>query len=332
MNANLFIATTGEGIARAIRDGGGSWSIEIGLEGKDVRCLAADPLKPDTVYAGTQGDGVLRSDDRGRTWKPAGLKGHIVKTVAVSPHEPDTLYAGTKPALMFVSRTGGKQWTELTGFRNIRSRRFWFSPAEPPFTAYVQGIAISPADPDILLAGIEFGAVVRSTDGGETWSSHRRRALRDCHTIIFHATDGDWAYEAGGSGGGAAVSRNAGDTWAPARGGLDRNYGWACAAHPEHPEVWYVSVSPGPRKAHGENNAEACIFRKVEDSDWEKLNGGLQQPLDHMPYALLTDPEAPDHVYAGLSNGDVWHSGDRGDSWLKLPFNLGAVHRSLIML
>jgi hypothetical protein len=51
-----------------------------------------------------------------------------------------------------------------------------------------------------------------------------------------------------------------------------------------------------------------------------------------MPYALLTDPGAPGNLYAGLSDGDVWHSADRGDSWQRLPFNLGAIHRSLVML
>jgi hypothetical protein len=51
-----------------------------------------------------------------------------------------------------------------------------------------------------------------------------------------------------------------------------------------------------------------------------------------MPYALLTDPAEPGHVYAGLSNGDVWFSADHGDMWQRLPFNLGGNYRSLIML
>jgi len=62
------------------------------------------------------------------------------------------------------------------------------------------------------------------------------------------------------------------------------------------------------------------------------LTGGLPQPLNHMPYALLTDPTTPGHVYAGLSNGEVWHSTDHGDSWHKLPFCLKGIHRTLILL
>jgi hypothetical protein len=51
-----------------------------------------------------------------------------------------------------------------------------------------------------------------------------------------------------------------------------------------------------------------------------------------MAYGLLTDPTAPGHVYAGLSNGDVWHSANYGDAWEKLPLNLHRIERTLIML
>jgi hypothetical protein len=82
-------------------------------------------------------------------------------------------------------------------------------------------------------------------------------------------------------------------------------------------------------KAHSENNAQAAIFRWT-DEGWQRLAGGLPQPINQMPYALLTDPEAPGHVYAGSSNGEVWHSADYGESWRQLPFNLGRIHRDLI--
>jgi hypothetical protein len=51
-----------------------------------------------------------------------------------------------------------------------------------------------------------------------------------------------------------------------------------------------------------------------------------------MPYALLTDPAAPGHVYAGLSNGEVWHSTDYGETWLSLPIQLRNIRRTLLLL
>jgi hypothetical protein len=51
-----------------------------------------------------------------------------------------------------------------------------------------------------------------------------------------------------------------------------------------------------------------------------------------MPYALITDPNAPGQLYAGLSNGDVWYATEYGDRWQKLPFSLGSIHRSMVMV
>jgi photosystem II stability/assembly factor-like uncharacterized protein len=255
-----------------------------------------------------------------------------VKAIAASPLNTGVIYAGTKPALLYVSYDYGQHWEELSSFRKIFSRRFWFSPAETPHTAYIQGIALSPVDQDLIVVGIEFGAVVRSTDGGKTWEGHRKGALRDCHTITFHASQGNWVYEAGGTGAGTAISQDGGNTWTQNRAGLDRHYGWACAADPLHPEVSYLSVSPSPSKAHSEDNAQAFIFRSNPDGKWKKLEGGLPKPLKHMPYALLSDPSEPGHIYTGLSNGDIWCSKDYGDSWEQLPFNLKSVKRSMVML
>lgn len=155
MTDSVFIATTGDGLARASRDTTGQWQVERVLPGSDVRCLAVDPLNPQCVYAGTQGQGVLRSDDRGRSWRRAGLAGQIVKAIAASPIRQAVVYAGTKPACMFVSHDRGENWAELTAFRRIRGRWLWLSPAERPYTGYVQAIALSPTDPQRVVVGIE---------------------------------------------------------------------------------------------------------------------------------------------------------------------------------
>jgi hypothetical protein len=231
---------------------------------------------------------------------------------------------------MFVSHDGGDTWNELDGFRRIPGRWWWFSPAESPFQAYVQSIALSPDDPDVLLAGIEFGAVVRSQDGGQTWSGHRKGALRDNHSLTFHQTNGNWAYQAGGSGGGASFSLDGGVTWLKAKQGLAKNYGVASAADAEKPEVWYVSVAPGPGKAYGEQ-AEAYLYRASNGGAWQPI-GWEAHPMSPMPIALLTHPSSSGLLYAGLTNGDVWQSNDYGDTWEKLPFNLTGIWRSLIVL
>jgi photosystem II stability/assembly factor-like uncharacterized protein len=337
MNAKTFLATTGPGLARAA-DLNGQSSVKHLLVNQSIHCLAPDPLNTNVIYAGTQGGGVLRSKDGGQTWQAAGLAGHVVKSLTVSKTEPGAVFAGTKLPALFVSRDDGATWKEIDAFERVRSW-WWRSPAESDLGAYIQGIALSPTDPNIIVIGIEAGAVVRTEDGGQTWQSHRPGALRDCHSLIAHTTNGDWMYEAGGTGVGAAYSRDGGMTWRQPENGLERHYGWACAADPARPEVWYASLSPmftwaqpGVPAAHVEGHANAAIYRSVGGAAWQKLGGGLPQPLNHMAYSLLTDPHAPGHLYAGLSNGDVWRSTDHGDSWTQMPFNLKGIHRTLIML
>jgi len=319
---SVYLATGPAGLARAELPGA---DVERVAAGFDVRCVSADPRAEHNVYAGTQGGGVLRSDDGGRTWRPSGLDGWVVKSLAISAAAPGRVYAGTEPACLFVSEDRGETWRELGGFRRIFSRRFWFSPAERPFKAYVQGIALSPKDPDLIVAGIEAGAVVRSADAGRSWQDHRRGAMRDCHHLVAHATVDGRLYE-GGYGGGAC-STDAGETWRrPA--GLDRKYGWAVAADAANPNCWYVSVAPGVQ-AHSDH-AQAAIFRS-DGGHWRRVSGGLPEPLDFMPYALISGP-APGQLLAGLASGEMWESHDHGDSWTKLNLRMPSIERCLIRL
>ncbi len=339
MEEKTFLAATGKGLARA-ENVNGNWQIDHHLAGMKVNTVVVDPADPRRIYAGTQGSGIQVSADGGRNWRQQGSLGVPVKALAISPHSPGTIYAGGKPASLFVSRDGGETWEELEGLRH-RRRWWWFSPGDPPgWTPYVQALALSPTDPDVILAGIELGGVLRSTDGGRTWSGHRRGALLDCHSLKFHHTNGDWVYEGGGTGVGAAFSRDGGATWQQPKAGLGRKYGWMVAADPARPEVWYLSASPQPNllrgefdpPAHQDGQARAHIYRSVGGAAWEKLSGGLPQPLDHMAYALVTDSTAPGQLYAGLSNGEIWHTADYGDTWTKMSLKFSSLWPDLLVL
>ena len=191
-------------------------------------------------------------------------------------------------------------------------------------------IAASPTEPDVLLAGVELGGVMRSEDGGETWSRHLRGALRDCHSLKFHTTNGDWVYQAGGSGGGASLSRDGGRTWRKAGKGLDKHYGIVCGADPIKPEVWYLCVGSSPFNAFGDN-PKVYLYRASGGAGWQPI-GWEPHPLHATPTALVTLPDAPGHLYVGLTNGDVHYSADYGETWERLPFNLGSIWFSMIVL
>lgn len=333
----IFLATKDTGLARGQKVNG-NWQVKTCLAGTKLTCLALDPTQAGRVYAGTQSNGVLVSHDSGDNWTPAGLPDIAVRSLAVSQHRAGTIYAGCKPVSLYVSHNRGATWEELEALQRAR-KWWWFSPAEPPdWRPYVQALTISPTKPDVIMAGIEFGGVLRSEDGGKNWSKHCRGAYLDCHSLRFHPSNGEWIYQGGG--GGAAVSQDGGFTWYKPKAGLDKKYGWMVAADPSRPEVWYFSASnmPNPLRgefeppAHLDGKANASIFRCVGGAAWEKLSGGLPDPLDYMAYALVTDPSEPGHLYAGLANGDVWHTKDYGESWVQFPLNLGDIHRDMILI
>jgi photosystem II stability/assembly factor-like uncharacterized protein len=303
-------AATGDGIAR-LDEAGGAWSVEQSLAGSGAQCLAVDPADPDTAYAGLRDGGVRRTRDGGRSWVDCTLPEPGVFSLAVSPAD-GVVYAGTEPSRLFHSVDGGESWSALDALLELPSRPTWSFPPRP-WTSHVRWIAPSPHDGDLLLVGIELGGLMRSSDGGATWEDHRPGAQPDVHSLAWHPSAAGRAYEAGG--GGAAFSTDAGKTWQPADDGRDRNYTWSVAVDPDDPDCWYVSASTGPFAAHGRRDPQARIYRRRDGEPWRALGGGLPEPLPAMPYALVA---TDGRLFAGLADGQIWETGDRGDSWSAL--------------
>ena len=72
--------------------------------------------------------------------------------------------------------------------------------------------------------GIELGGLMRTDDGGASFSDHRPQAARDVHCMAWHPSVPGRAYEAGGDG--AAWSHDSGRSWDRADAGRDRRYAW----------------------------------------------------------------------------------------------------------
>jgi hypothetical protein len=299
-------AATGTSVARLDETPSG-WSVDFSLADSGAQCIALDPADPDTVYLGLGAGGVMKTTDGGRTWTESGLGQDQVFSVAVSAAN-GAVYAGTEPSALYRSDDAGETWRELHALLELPSQPTWSFPPRP-WTSHVRWIAPSPHDPSLILAGIELGGLMRSTDGGATWHDHRPGAQRDVHSLAWHPRAQGLAYEAGG--GGAAWSADGGDTWQPADEGRDRHYTWSVAVDPDDPELWYVSASTGPFAAHGRRDPQARIYRR-RNGGWDALAGGLPDPLPSMPYALVA---TEDRLFAGLAGGELWESRDRGDTW-----------------
>jgi BNR/Asp-box repeat len=306
--ARLY-AATGDAIAR-LDENDGAWQTTISLTGSGAQCLALDPAAPDIAYAGLRNGGVRRTTDGGESWIDCRLPVPGVFSLAVSAAD-GAVYAGTEPSALYRSDDRGETWQELAALLELPSRPTWSFPPRP-WTSHVRWIAPSPHDADLLLVGIELGGLMRSTNRGETWHDHRPGAQPDVHSLAWHPRIAGRAYEAGG--GGAAWSEDGGDTWQAADEGRDRHYTWAVAVDPDDPELWYVSASTGPYAAHGGGDPQALIYRR-RDGEWTALDGGLPERLPAMPYALVA---LDGGLLAGLADGQLWSSGDRGESWARL--------------
>ena len=282
--------------------------VELTLEERGARCLAVDPKDPDVVYVGTSDEGLFKSSDGGRSWERlSGVTYPRITSVAVSP-EDGALYAGTEPSSLFVSRDGGGSWRELEGLKNLPSAPTWSFPPRP-WTSHVRSIALSYEDPDLIVAGIELGGVVRSEDGGKSWQDQRPGAYADCHTLATHAAASNTVYEA--AGGGFAQSEDFGDSWVADDEGLEQRYVWGLAVDRDDPALLYASAAVGPSRAHGSGFSDAAIYRRSSAERWEPI----LEHLAEFPYALTADPERPGSLYAGLGDGTILHSVDAGTSW-----------------
>ncbi len=167
LNDRIFLAVNGQSLARADKMDE-HWRVKHSLDGMKINVMVNVPYAQGLILIGTQENGVLISEDSGKTWRSIGLDHIPVKSLAVDPQDSRTIYAGCKQVSLFKTDNLGETWSELRGMRKKR-KWWWFSPADQPgFEPYVNALAVSPEDSEVILAGIELGAVRRSEDGGRS--------------------------------------------------------------------------------------------------------------------------------------------------------------------
>lgn len=121
-------------------DGGKTWTELAGLReakghlwspgagGMGLHTILLDTKRPERIYIAISAAGAFRTDDGGKTWRPAnrGLKsnyelpdpdaevGHCVHRIALHPSRPDVLFMQKHWDVMR-SDNGGESWTEISG-------------------------------------------------------------------------------------------------------------------------------------------------------------------------------------------------------------------------
>jgi photosystem II stability/assembly factor-like uncharacterized protein len=173
-----------------------------------VRWIAPDPTGGDRVFVGIELGGVMRSLDRGRTWedrKPGSQ--HDAHTLAVHPTVPERLYEAAGGGFA-ETRDGGATWQRHdAGLK-------WH---------YLWGLAVDPADPDVL--------VVSASPGPR--EAHDTRSARAA--MHMRVGEGDW--------------RPVTDGLPPEQG----TRGYVLATNPAEPGVFYAA--PHDARIHRSTDA-----------------------------------------------------------------------------
>jgi photosystem II stability/assembly factor-like uncharacterized protein len=179
-------AATASGVYRT-RNGGQSWrAVELGADEVAVQALA---VLPHLVLAGTEADGLLRSDDTGDTWTSDAAFG--TRGVAAVAYSANGTIAAATDAGVGLSLDGGATWrmtgAELGAVLSL---------------AYVEG--------EVLLAGLTGQGVALSVDGGETWTPSS--AGLEARLLVSLIVAGD-VFVAGDLQAGITSSRDGGVSW-----------------------------------------------------------------------------------------------------------------------
>jgi len=193
--STYYFGATGGGVWKST-DGATTWSSVFDKEGTgSIGSIAVSTSDPNTIYVGTgeacirgnisQGDGVYKSLDGGKTWKNVGLRdSRAIGKVIINP---------TNPNIVFVAALGHPYGpnTERGIFRTTDGGKTWDKVLYKDENTGGVDVAFDPHNPNILFAALwqarrtswslssggPGSGLYRSNDGGATWKRLEEHGL-----------------------------------------------------------------------------------------------------------------------------------------------------------
>jgi photosystem II stability/assembly factor-like uncharacterized protein len=328
---------TADGVVTLTREApGAAWQATgHSLPGRHISSLMFEPTRGG-LFAGVHDGGLYASFDGGQTWerKMRGITQEHVFTLASHEHHGQlVLYAGTEPAHLFQSTDYGETWEELPSLRAVPDTDKWVFPA-PPHIAHVKNLTFDPRDDHLMYACIEQGALLKTTDGGETWrelSDYSRPedpVYRDIHRLVLRPSNPDEMYFTGGAG--LYYSADGGETWEHLSTHRARiGYPDALMFSPDESVMFMAGSACSPGDWRQTNDADAAIGRSRDAGrTWELLTRGLPAHIvgnfEAMTMAAWPGGYA---LFAATTDGDVFASEDEGATWATIASGLAPISK-----
>jgi len=286
---------------------------------------------------------------------PAGVIGNIWNVAPGHASEPGVVYAGTQPAGLFRSEDWGESWKPVEAINRHENRKYWSGTGGGD--SCIHSIHVHPNDPKRIFLCVGAGGCYESKDNGESWELFSQNAIvtnpmgkklmaeiaammpaeasglpagtdpaavDELHRMRLDPKNPDRLW--GQAHMGVFRSDDAGATWEDVTVGLPSFHGFPIAVTHREPDAAYVVPLD-----YGQDNFRVSLGQfsvyRTQDSGktWEPLTNGLPGPNDYQSVyreGLDTDGLDSEGVYVGTSNGEVYASADRGDSWMRLPGTL----------
>ena len=304
---------------------GGEW--QHVLNELETYTVLVHPKDPNVVLAGTMG-GVWRSTDRGATFKRASFPDERkqIWSFLVDSRDSRRVYAGGSPVDIYRSDDTGAGWRRLPN-PSIKDR------ASAPFPVRVMRMVQHPTRSEEIYAALEINGVIRSADGGDTWTDCSDDLIRlaelphlkskivsdtfaegmlDGHAIAISPADPDAVMLACRMG--LFRSANKGESWQDME--MKRfspiTYGRDIRVAPQDPKTMYCALSIAAASKDGGVYRSQDAGKTWKRFDKVQVHGTIMSVGLH-----ATDPA---QVYIGARyQGEVFGTQDGGETWTAMP-------------
>jgi len=320
----FYFGATGGGVWKTI-DGGSNWkNITDKYFGGSIGCVTVAPSDPTILYVGegentlrgnvSEGFGIWRTDDGGRSWRNLGLKDtrHIIRII-VHPKNPDIVWVAAIGHLfgpneergIFKTTDGGKNWKKVLYVNNKTGGSDLIMEPGNPAVLYAGTWRIQ-RTPYSMESGGEGGGLWKSVDGGETWKNISAakglpKGLWGIVGVTVSPSNTDKIYALiENAAGGMFVSSDAGESWTLQSSDNNiRQRAW-----------YYTKVFVDPKN---ENDVYVLNVNFLKSTDGGKTYKNIRTPHgDH--HDLWIDP-ADGRRMIVADDGGAQISFDGGDNW-----------------